>query len=65
MPNGHKIDQMAINIPTSSIARPSKIYPEWYFGFEKKPSGNPDDDASQLITKSLLLGFRETLAINR
>jgi hypothetical protein len=34
IPNDHKIDQMAINMPTSSIARPSKIYPVWDFGFE-------------------------------
>jgi hypothetical protein len=26
---------------TSSIARPSKIYPNWYFWFENIPSGNP------------------------
>jgi hypothetical protein len=37
-----KIDQMSINIPTSSsIARPSKIYPNWDFGSENIPSGNP------------------------
>jgi hypothetical protein len=36
--NGHKIYQMAVkytkspqNIPTSSIGRPSKIYPNWDF----------------------------------
>jgi hypothetical protein len=29
-------------IPTSSIARPSKIYPKWDFWFENIPSGNPD-----------------------
>jgi hypothetical protein len=28
-------------MPTSSIARPSKIYPNWDFWFENKPSGNP------------------------
>jgi hypothetical protein len=36
---------MAINylhIPTSSVARPSKIYPNWDFWFENIPSGNPD-----------------------
>jgi hypothetical protein len=32
---------MAINRQTSSIARPSKIYPNLYFWFENKPSGNP------------------------
>jgi hypothetical protein len=33
---------MAIkNIPTSSIARPSKNYPNLDFWFENIPSGNP------------------------
>jgi hypothetical protein len=48
LPNGHKILQMAVkypewpwNIPAFSIIRPSKIYPNWYFWFENKPSGNP------------------------
>jgi hypothetical protein len=31
---------MALKIPTSSIARPSKIYPNWDFWFENIPSGN-------------------------
>jgi hypothetical protein len=35
IPNGHK------NMPTSSIARPSKIYPKIGFWFENMPSGNP------------------------
>jgi hypothetical protein len=30
--------------PTSSIARPSKIYPNLDLWFENKPSGNPGDD---------------------
>jgi hypothetical protein len=34
--NGRKIDQMVF-----SIARPSKIDPNWDFWFENKPSGNP------------------------
>jgi hypothetical protein len=29
-------------MPTYSIARSSKIYPNWDFGFENQPSGNPD-----------------------
>jgi hypothetical protein len=32
---------MAIKIPTSSIAKPSTIYPNWDFGFENIPSDNP------------------------
>jgi hypothetical protein len=34
-PHGHTIP-----IPTSSIARPSKVYTNWEFWFEKKRSGN-------------------------
>jgi hypothetical protein len=34
IPNGHIIYQ------TSSIARPSKFYSNWYFWFENIPSGN-------------------------
>jgi hypothetical protein len=46
--NGHKIYPMAViyskwtwNIPTISISRPSKIYPNWNLWFENIPSGNP------------------------
>jgi hypothetical protein len=31
---------MALKILASSFARPSKIYPNWDFGFENLPSGN-------------------------
>jgi hypothetical protein len=44
IPNDQQIYQMAIKHPkrpTSSIARPSKIYPNWNFWFENAPSGNP------------------------
>jgi hypothetical protein len=34
---------MTIKIPTSSILRPFKIYPNWDFWFENKSSGNPAD----------------------
>jgi hypothetical protein len=33
-------DQMAIKILTSSIARPSEIYPNLDFWFENEPSGS-------------------------
>jgi hypothetical protein len=36
---------MVMKIPASSIARPSKIYPNWYFWFENKPSGNTGSGA--------------------
>jgi hypothetical protein len=47
-PSGHKIYvqfaskilKMAIKVPTSSMARPSKIYPHWDFWFENIPSGH-------------------------
>jgi hypothetical protein len=29
------------NIPTFPVPRPSKIYPNWDFWFENRPSGNP------------------------
>jgi hypothetical protein len=40
--SGRKIDRTAKNIPTSSIARPSKFFPKWDFWFWKLniPSGN-------------------------
>jgi hypothetical protein len=36
-----KLTKYPQKIPTSSIARPSKIYPNWYFCIENIPSGNP------------------------
>jgi hypothetical protein len=46
--NGEKCTKTGENIPNdhmynmpSSIARPSKVYTNWDFWFEKKPSGNP------------------------
>jgi hypothetical protein len=32
-------------MPRFFIARPSKIYPNWDFWFENKPSGNPGANA--------------------
>jgi hypothetical protein len=37
IPNGCKKPEL----PTSSIARPSKIPPTWDFWFKNMPSGNP------------------------
>jgi hypothetical protein len=34
------LDKTAIKISTSSIAKPSKIYPKWNFWFETKQSGS-------------------------
>jgi hypothetical protein len=42
IPNGRKIDQMSRKYTNISIARPSKIYPNWDFWLENIPSGNPD-----------------------
>jgi hypothetical protein len=35
-----------LNISTFSNLGPSKIYPNWDFWFEKKPSGNPGPEMS-------------------
>jgi hypothetical protein len=63
--NGHKIYPMAVKnchricIPTSSIARPSKIYPIWDFWFQNMPSGNSgpdvisDDEAELTFSRSI------------
>jgi hypothetical protein len=32
-------------MPTFSIPRPSKIFPNWDFWFAKIPSGNPDHNS--------------------
>jgi hypothetical protein len=49
VPNGHKICQMTGKLTewtyvkyTNIIARPTKVYTNWDFWFEKEPSGNPD-----------------------
>jgi hypothetical protein len=40
--NDHKYSKWPHNIPTSSVSRPSKIYPNWDFGLKiYVPSGNP------------------------
>jgi hypothetical protein len=59
LPIGHKIYQMAVkcskwpnNIPTFSIPKPFKIYPNWYFWFENKPSGNPGTNVWHKVRRS-------------
>jgi hypothetical protein len=37
---------MAKEILASPFARPSKIYPNWDFWFENKPSGNTEQHAA-------------------
>jgi hypothetical protein len=41
IPYCRKVFPMTKHITTFSIPRSSKIYPNWYFWSEKKPSGNP------------------------
>jgi hypothetical protein len=48
IPIGRKIDQMSKNLPTCSISKPSKFYPNGYFWFENIPSGKPDNILFQL-----------------
>jgi hypothetical protein len=43
-------------MPTSSIAVPYKIYPNWDFWFENIPPGNPDaatagDSATVIVSR--------------
>jgi hypothetical protein len=52
IPNGHKI-----YISTFSNLRPSKIYPNCYFWFETKASGNPDSKITEIQTFQLLNDF--------
>jgi hypothetical protein len=57
---------MAYNIPTSFIARPSKIYPSRYFWFENLASGNPAADGNLLsIWKWTFQLTRDADASNR
>jgi hypothetical protein len=56
VPNGNKISQKSVkyskwpfNISTLSNLGPSKIYTNWDFGFEKKPSGNPGSNLAVKI----------------
>jgi hypothetical protein len=39
-----KYSKWQYNISTFSNLRTSKIYPNWDFWFENKPSGSPDTD---------------------
>jgi hypothetical protein len=48
-----KIDKMALKIPTSSIERPSKIYPNLDFGFENIPSGNTGLEKQRKSSRSI------------
>jgi hypothetical protein len=56
-----KYSKWSWNIPTSSIPRPSKIYPKWYFLLENKPSGNP---ASQCIIRGSVQKVCETTRLD-
>jgi hypothetical protein len=58
-----KLTKWSLNLPTFSIARPSKIYPNFDFSFDKKPSGNPavvDTNSAMLKTK-MNRGFQRNL----
>jgi hypothetical protein len=48
-----KFTKQPQNIPTSSVAMPSKIYPNWDFWFENKPCGNPDEVFVHVISPNL------------
>jgi hypothetical protein len=73
VPNGHKISQTSLkyskwpyNILAFSNLRVSKIYPNWDFWFENKPSGNPglsgnwlSSETRQIRTTLLVLKNRK------
>jgi hypothetical protein len=76
VPNGRKISQSFLkyykwpqNISTFTHLRPSKIYPNWDFWFENKPSGNPDLNNStapcELLTQFKKLPPNTTHLISR
>jgi hypothetical protein len=45
-----KMFQTTKKIPTFSIPRPFRIYPNWCFWFENKPSGNPGYERGNMKT---------------
>jgi hypothetical protein len=55
------IFQMSIEytVPTFSIPRPTKIYPNWYFWFVNISSGNPDTDYHANISTLCKFGRKE------
>jgi hypothetical protein len=62
VPNVLKLFQMSLkyskcplNIPIFSNLRPSKIYSNWDFWFENKPSGNPA--AQQILVMNATIGL--------
>jgi hypothetical protein len=62
VPNGHTISQISIKhfkwlekISTFANLRPSKSFPNWDFGFENKPSGNPDPNSD--VQKFFIMDF--------
>jgi hypothetical protein len=68
--NSRKIDQIANNIPISSIARPSKIYPNPDFWYQKNvPSGNPGRERTNMVRKggklSVLSKLKEEIFFGR
>jgi hypothetical protein len=50
-----------INIFQSNL-RTSKIYPNWEYWFEKKPSGNPGANVIQESNKIIINNFFEKFA---
>jgi hypothetical protein len=48
-----KYTKWPYNIPTSSIARLFKIYPNWDFGFENIPSGKPVPELTRALQISV------------
>jgi hypothetical protein len=51
LPLGHKIYQMTVKF--SKLPTFSQIYPNWYFWFENKPSGNPTPSQRMLCSSEI------------
>jgi hypothetical protein len=46
------------NLPTSFMARHSKIYPKWDFFLENMPSGNPDQEFNLDLGNATVIGLQ-------
>jgi hypothetical protein len=52
----NKIDQLAIKYTNLFHCKTLKIYPNWDFGFENMPSGNPAKQIESFLSGTQLKG---------
>jgi hypothetical protein len=55
IPNDRKISQMVMKC--TNIPRPAKIYPNWDFWYEYKPSGNPWQGHPRILSGLMVWGL--------